>query len=170
MFSLLSLDLKNTPWHRNCVRRNISPSTIFLWRMKLSGWFAWKKETSFCTYLPVTWTRCQAALILYWGTEAFALDGRVSFKKWDAKRITLPMTTSSDSRSETSVAVQLNEMKIAKVLVEKNLPGETSVSISTNWWMCMTLRRKSAIGFKMGRVLTGIVFIRRNMLRWKKPI
>src|SRR5882672_12616537 len=106
------------------VRRNISPLNDILMENEIEWLIRVKKGDQFLYLSPCDMNTMPGSIDpLLEGTEAFALDGRVSFKKWDAKRITLPMTTSSDSRSETSVAVQLNEMKIAKVLVEKKLTG-----------------------------------------------
>ncbi len=67
------------------------------------------------------------------GTEAYALDGQLGPKKWKAKRITLPITQSSENRSSTRLHVNIDDMELAKLDVQKNTIGINKLSEQYRW-------------------------------------
>jgi hypothetical protein len=61
------------------------------------------------------------------GTEAYAIDGLVPSKKWDAKRITLPGSTASDHRTNTDIKLDLTNLELAKASVKRSLTGRNKL-------------------------------------------
>lgn len=101
------------------------------------------------------------------GTEAYALDGLVSAKKWDAKRIKLPVTTSSDNKTETFVTVQLPDMTKAKVTVEKKLTGRNKRYDQYEFMDIYDFEKEERDRFKMGESFDGYSFYKKKYVAMK---
>jgi hypothetical protein len=101
------------------------------------------------------------------GTEAYALDGMVPFKKWDAKKITLPVTTKKDNRTEVTINVQLENLTKAKASVSKSLTGRTRAYDQNAFMDLYDYEKEERDRFKMDESFTGYSFYKKKYLAMK---
>lgn len=83
------------------------------------------------------------------GTEAYAVDGLVSPRKWAIRRITLPSTMSSDNQSETVLKVDLSDLDKATVSLKRTLTGRNKYPDQYNYLDPFDLRPEESKHFEM---------------------
>src|SRR5262249_43503204 len=145
------------------VRRNISSLDDILMENEIEWLIRVKKGDQYLYLSPCDMNTMPGSIDpLLEGTEAYALDGLVSPKKWDAKRITLPVTTSRDNLSETLVAVQLTDITKAKVAVEKRLTGRNKQYDQYELMDIYDFEKEERERFKMGESFDGYSFYKKK--------
>ncbi len=98
-------------------------------------------------------------------TEAYALDGMA--KTWSAKKITLPVTTAANNRSELLIDVTLDDLTKAKVSVKKTLTGRNKLG---DQYMVMDIYdfvEEEKSKFKMGESFEGYSFYKKKYVALK---
>lgn len=83
------------------------------------------------------------------GTEAYAVDGLVSPKRWAIKRITLPSTLSSDNKSVTVLNIDLSSLDKARVSLKRTLTGKNKFPDQYNYTDPFDLRSEESDLFEM---------------------
>lgn len=83
------------------------------------------------------------------GTEAYAIDGLVSPKKWDLKRITLPATQSTDNTTETEIQIDLSSFDKTNLSLKRTLKGGNKVPDQYNYMDPFDLRAEEGEKFEM---------------------
>jgi hypothetical protein len=99
------------------------------------------------------------------GTEAYALDGMA--KKWEAKKINLPVSKSGDNRSELLVQVQLENLEKAKVSVKKTLTGRNKLADQYYVMDIYDVTAEEKAKFKMGESFEGYSFLKKKYIALK---
>jgi hypothetical protein len=101
------------------------------------------------------------------GTEAYALDGLVSPKKWDAKKITLPVTTKKDNRTEVTLNLQIENLSKAKALVSKSIFGRNRIYEQNSFMDLYDFEKEERDRFKMDESFTGYSFYKKKYIAMK---
>jgi hypothetical protein len=109
------------------VPRSISPIADVIMEQEIEWLIRVKKGTQYLYLAPFSIHSIPGKIQpLLEGTEAYALDGLIDHKKWNAQTITLPVSASADNRSETNLtAVIAQGMTTVKSTVKKTVTGSS---------------------------------------------
>jgi hypothetical protein len=91
------------------------------------------------------------------GTEAYALDGMVAPKRWDAKKITLPGSTSADHRTNTEIKLDLSNLDLVKASVKRSLAGRNKLGEQYNSMDLYDFHQEEQARFDMPESFAGYV-------------
>jgi hypothetical protein len=108
------------------IPRNISSLDNLLMENEIEWLIRVKKGDQFLYLSPFDLNTLPGSISpLLEGTEAYALAPVK--KKLEARKITLPVSTSADNRSDISIQVDLKDLAKAKISVKKNLIGVNKI-------------------------------------------
>jgi hypothetical protein len=109
------------------IPRNISALDNLLMENEIEWLIRVKKGGQFLYLSPFDLNTVPGSISpLLEGTEAYAMDA-LGKKKLEARKITLPVSTSADNRSDISIQVDLKDLGKAKISVKKNLTGVNKI-------------------------------------------
>lgn len=132
------------------VPRNLSSLDDLLIENEIEWLIRVKKGNSFMYFEPFDLNSTPGTLdVLLEGTEAYAVDGLVSPRKWNLKRITLPATTSKDNRTETAVRIDLSDFDKTGLSVKRTLTGRNKFPDQYYYLDPFDLRDEEAANFEM---------------------
>jgi len=109
------------------VPRSISSIDNILMENEIEWVIRVKKNNQYLYFSPFDINTIPGIDPLLEGTEAYAMDGMISPKKWKAVKITLPVSTSKDNIADVLVQVQFTDMTKANITVKKNLKGKNKL-------------------------------------------
>lgn len=151
------------------VRRNISSLDDILMENEIEWLIRVKKGDQFLYLSPFDMNTMPGSIDpLLEGTEAYALDGLLPFKKWNAKRITLPVTSINENKSDVSVSVQLVDMTRAKVTVSKKMSGRNKRFDQYEFMDVYDFEKEERERFKMGASFDGYSFYKKKYVAMKE--
>ena len=151
------------------VRRNISALDDILMENEIEWLIRVKKGNQYLYLSPFDLNTNPGTIDpLLEGTEAYALDGLLPFKKWDAKRITLPVSTGNDNKTESEISVQLPDLTKAKVLVKKSVRGRNKRYDQYSFMDLYDFEKEERDHFKMGESFEGYSFYKKKYVAMKE--
>ncbi|MGC1240498.1 MAG: DUF3857 domain-containing protein [Chryseosolibacter sp.] len=132
------------------VPRNLSSLDDLLIENEISWLIRVKKGNDFMYFQPFDLNSLPGTLDpMLEGTEAYAIDGLVSPKKWDLKRITLPATQSTDNTTETEIQIDLSSFDKTNLSLKRTLKGGNKVPDQYNYMDPFDLRAEEGEKFEM---------------------
>src|SRR5262249_7124064 len=137
-------------------RRNISTVDNVLMENEIDWLLRVKKGDQYLYLSPIDMYSTPGEIDpLLQGTEAYALDGLQPPKKWDAKKIMLPVTTKKDNRTEVTINVQIENLTKAKVSVSKSTSGRSKAYDQNAFMDLYDYEKEEHDRFKMGESFDG---------------
>jgi hypothetical protein len=151
------LTLKNIPHDIViAVPRNIAALDDLLMEQEIEWLIRVKKNDQYLYLSPFSINAVAGEMnVRLEGTDAYALDGLLSPRKWDAKRITLPKTSSAVNSSDAAIQVDLTDLNNIKVNVKKSVSGNNKLSDQYNLLDVYDFEKEERSKFKMGESFTG---------------